>query len=866
MPSPIEYPSIFIQNFSEKDYQASCQNWGMSVSSNGILYVANNQGLLVFDGNAWSIQELPDESVVNSVTIYRDTVFTGQQNDFGYWIADDEGLYVYHSICDLLPELKFRHEIFSTLISHNQSLWLKSKNYLLCYKNGQLSVIPAFTDSLSTLIQGEDQLFLAVKNKGLYEITEDNNLRLISEEDCIKDNDLAFVYPTNENTLLIGTKRNGIFQLSDGKCSVWEASVTGELKRAGISSFVAADNLLFIGTRSQGIYVLNEDGSLWQHYMYKNLLQDNTVHALYKQGNQQVWVALDNGISLLWLHSSLCILGERSEVGKLIDATIYKGSLFLETNQGLFQQKTTTEGSIALEPYAEPLPLPVDYKEKDLLARLPMEVRDTLPLFRRSLEEHEQVLWFLQEGNTVYRIRLAHAPEKIESVKIYSEKDGINTSSITDIAVIDDIVVLATGKGFFRYDKAKDCFFPYELLNDQLDAFASAKMVFPAPDGHYWLTQENEAGLFSIKDGNVQLKCRILFDNYNLNVVNRGERIIPLCDSLHLVSTMQGVLIINTRRLIQNSLTSMLPIQVMEVEYSDKSGTYYLPKSTKKIELPFDFRELKIRAATSVLTSVHQISYKLEGISTGWSSWQKEGDISFLQLPVGEYELKIRKYAVKGPFPEISLTIKVNSPWYDTLWAYLLYLLLIWIIGQGGLRYYLNFQRRKEHDLLKSERLEEQQKMHQLKNELLETELHNKNNELTLQTSVLVKKNQSMQSLLDELERQKEIMGDRYPNKLYSKMKVLIDENLNSQADWVAFETYFNSAHQHFIERLRTQYTELTTGDLRICCLLRMNLSTKEIASLLNISVRSVELRRYRLRKRLALDGEENLVDFLLSI
>ena len=151
-----------------------------------------------------------------------------------------------------------------------------------------------------------------------------------------------------------------------------------------------------------------------------------------------------------------------------------------------------------------------------------------------------------------------------------------------------------------------------------------------------------------------------------------------------------------------------------------------------------------------------------------------------------------------------------------------------------------------------------------LKNRMLETELQNKNNELTLRTTALIKRNQAVQSLLEELEKQKEALGERYPNKLYNRMKTLMEETLDNQADWVLFESYFNSTHQNFMDRLRQQYSDLTAGDLRICCLLRMNLSTKEIASLMNVSVRAIELRRYRLRTRLELEGDTNLVDFLM--
>ncbi|MCC8143058.1 MAG: hypothetical protein LUD02_13265 [Tannerellaceae bacterium] len=86
--------------------------------------------------------------------------------------------------------------------------------------------------------------------------------------------------------------------------------------------------------------------------------------------------------------------------------------------------------------------------------------------------------------------------------------------------------------------------------------------------------------------------------------------------------------------------------------------------------------------------------------------------------------------------------------------------------------------------------------MEELKREMLEAELRNKNNELSLQTSALVKRNQSVRNLLEEVERQKKELGERYPNKFYNRMLTLIDETLNDREDWLLFESHFNSAHQ----------------------------------------------------------------------
>lgn len=807
VPLPIETPSVFIRNYTKDDYLASCQNWGAVVSPAGVLFVANNSGLLTFDGNSWNVFELSDQSSVYAVTMFRDTVFTVQNNDFGYWIIDDLGIPSYHSLHHLLPSTISRSEIFGQLYATDDILYIKSENYLFQYTS-------------------DGKLTPAVMHTG-------------------RD---PFDQLENEQHYLL---------------SKLPLSLQQELDRSFVTDVAMMDSLLCIGTRYNGLYLVTPQGKVLEHYSIHNQLQDNNIHSIYKQGDRRLWLLLDNGISLLSFQSPVTIMEERSEVGKLLDACILDNVLLLKTNQGMFRQITDEDGRIKLEPYTGLFP--ETNTERHTLSDLPSLVTDTLPFFRKLLDENAQIIWGLQDGNKLSRIRLSDTPGRIESVREYVIPEGNNAEIVTDISLIDDWVVLATNSGFYRYDKVRDCFVPHVQLNDQLDVYARGKLVFPVSTGLYWITLGNEAALFSILDGTVQLKCRVFFDNYNLSVVNREKRIISLSDSLHLVSAKQGVLLINTRSLIENNLVPSSFFRIMRIRYEDKDGLHYLPLTTKNVALPFDFRNLIIQVGTSVFTPTHQISYMIEGISTEWSAWQNEGTISFLQLPEGSYTLKIRKYVVKGPFPEISLQIKVSSPWYDTMWAYIVYLLLLWGIVQGGLHYYLKAQHKKEQNILETERLTEQQKLQQLKSEMLESELQNKNNELTLQTSMLVKKNQVMQALLDELESQKEALGDRYPNKLYTKMKALITENQNSQADWLLFESYFNSAHQNFIERLRARYSDLTAGDLRICCLLRMNLSTKEIASMLNISVRSVELRRYRLRKRLCMETEDNLVDFLLS-
>ena len=93
-----------------------------------------------------------------------------------------------------------------------------------------------------------------------------------------------------------------------------------------------------------------------------------------------------------------------------------------------------------------------------------------------------------------------------------------------------------------------------------------------------------------------------------------------------------------------------------------------------------------------------------------------------------------------------------------------------------------------------------------------------------------------------------------------------IDRNINNVDDWKFFEDAFNNADKDFLKKVKSSHPELTANDLRLCAYLRLNLSSKEIAPLLNISVRSVEVKRYRLRKKINLAHENGLVDYIMQI
>lgn len=665
-------PAMTIRKYDLKDYKASSQNWDLTISPEGMLYVANNSGLLTFDGNNWNLYEFPDKSIPFRVELSNDTVYTSNETSVGFWLPDSKGGMTYHPLETTPPHIKFRE--------------IRPKK-------------------LQTPIPLPDKI-----------------------------------------------------------------------RQYKVSSFASIDRLNFVGTLGQGIFITDNEGNNLYHLATEQGLQDNIVYDFYVENERVIWVAFDNGLAKITLNSALDFLGDRTKVGKLIDAALYDNTIYIRTTTNFYKRKLGVQDAFA-----------------------PVPEKEALPILAKKKDAKE-----LKVSDIIKNVRKYPGIDKRE--RVYQVSDTL-----------------------------------------------------------YWVVYKNEAGLLTVNKDTVRLESRIRFDNYNANLVYQGKQIIPLNDSLHAISTIEGVFLININSLLRNGKDKGMPFRFTKIEYQDKNGLNHFNPEIKELTLPHNFVEFTIHTGASVFNFNNQISYRIDPISPNWSGWQKDGKITLMRLPKGKYTMKVRKYVFQGDFPEISLDIEVLPPWYKTIWANIIYIGIVAIILHIFIRVYIKSHRRRERLKMEMERQSEQQKIQQMRNEMLETELQNKKNELMIQTSLLVRKGNTVNNLLDELEEQKKILGDRYPNRLFKRMHSLIEEIVSDPSDWQAFEVYFNSAHQNFIDRFRHTYTDITTGDLRLCCLLRMNLSTKEIASLLNISVRAVELRRYRLRKRIGLENEQNLTDFLID-
>ncbi|WAC39173.1 triple tyrosine motif-containing protein [Pedobacter sp. SL55] len=268
----------------------------------------------------------------------------------------------------------------------------------------------------------------------------------------------------------------------------------------------------------------------------------------------------------------------------------------------------------------------------------------------------------------------------------------------------------------------------------------------------------------------------------------------------------------------------------------------------------------------------------MEGYSKQWSEWNTATQKDFTNLTNGNYIFKVRAKINEHTASEISsIKIIILAPWYASNWAWAFYficLIIALIIGKRIYEAKLKRDQQKIADALQKEQEEylkkkteaSEKQIIRLEKEKLQNELAGKSRELANSAMSLVYKNELLQKISQELNKLKDKKDQKPQEDQLRKIQKIIDDGMNDERDWNLFENSFNEAHESFFKKLKANHPDLVPNDLKLCAYLRMNMSSKEMASLLNISVRGVEIRRYRLRKKLAVPHDKNLTEFLIEI
>lgn len=479
----------------------------------------------------------------------------------------------------------------------------------------------------------------------------------------------------------------------------------------------------------------------------------------------------------------------------------------------------------------------------------------------------------------IYKMRLGENFRAPLEVQKYGKNKGLPADLGFHVFEFYKRIVFTSTEGIFTYDDFKDTIVPYNRLNDVLGEFSRADRILKGNGDGYWFVTSQKIACFKKKNDTFVKKMECLLNDYNRRLVEGSENIIPVRKEETLICLENGYAVLKGDSIIRNNSDSSIFFSMV------KSGS----QTTEEKLMCLDEREGEPKIPylgnfiafhySSLVSPGKPILFQtyLQGLDKEWSVLSSQTSKEYFRLPWGKYVLKVKGQDEFGHhLAEISYPFEILPPWYATKLAIVLFLLislLFVVVTPLGIRMYYRKQRatyQREQDRLlmekqEEERLRAERNLIKYRNQSLRNELSHKSSELANSTMSIIRKNNVLLDVKTEILKQKEVLKQRYPDKYLEKVIKLIDENIDNQDDWEIFEKHFDRAHVDFFNRLKDDYPKLTPNDLRLCAYLKMNLTTKEIAPLMNISPRSVEVHRYRLRKKLDFSSSDNLNEFMIQ-
>lgn len=900
----------YFQNYSLTQYSAGNQNWGISKASDGKLYVANHRGLLVFNGINWKLYQLPNKTTIRSVYAYKDVVYTGSYEEFGFWKKDRKGVLTYTSLTNNLDRNFLNEEIWQ-ISSFGGAIVFRSFLNVYVFKNNEIIKIKPTSTVISTDVVG-DNFYVSTLKDGIFLLKGTQLIPFLANKQLINTKVIS-INQFNKN-LLITTALNGCFIFDGKKLKPWNTNVNDFLKAYQLNSYSQVNsNLHVFGTIQNGLYFADYNGTILYHLNKENGLANNTTLYQYLD-KSRLWVGLDNGLASVEVLSDHFFYKDYSgKLGAVYDVVSYNGVTFIGSNTGLYYLDETNkiqfiEGSqgqvwdlkviegelfcghnngtyviknkefIQISPYTggwviKKVPgkdnlyvqgtyagLVKFHKENDSWVSTHLG-KTTSPL-KFMVFQDTHTAWATHASKGVFRVNFNRNYDSILDVVDYKNK-GLISDFNTRVYKIKNEICFKANDGWYRYEPILDSIVSYDLLNEK---FGRDAYVISESDADILAFKNHKFVYFtSLSDFKEQ---SIIPQKYiNNKLIIGHENISKLSNNKMVLNLNDGFMVLGTNG-------NRDPIEVYPpVLESVKVNDYFLDlDSIEDASIPYQ------NQVAIALSSSNSKDFYFE-YSVGNNSvdvWNKiEGDsLKLTNIGYGQQKINLRTSHNLGNKSEVlAVTLNVLSPWYKGISGFLFYIVLVFILSL--LFFYLHKRKiakeqrliKLKHDLeqkalIKEQTAENTKKIIQLKNDSLERELKLKSKQLANTAMAIIKKNESMLGIKAELIQNKNNFENLYA---YKKLLKKIDSSIGHEDEWQVFEYNFNQVHAEFFDSLSKEFPNLSRKDLKICAYIKMNLTSKEIAPLMNISVRGVETIRYRLKKKMNLDNDNSLVDFLLN-
>lgn len=941
-----------VNNFPKSSYNASTQNWALTQNSKGFIYVANNDGLLEFDGQHWNLYPIPNATIVRSLLAVGDTIFAGAFEEFGFFASGKNGKLSYHSLLDLLPDSSRLFDEIWKIHHVPDAIIFQSFKCLIVYKGGEMHIIEPGEKGFGHSYSVGNDIYIADYSRGLLKLSFDKT-ELVCSDNLLLSNELRCVLPYENNQLIIGLVNCGLFILDGNQLLPWNSNVNKHLvDNIVFSGEILSNGHFAFGSILNGVYITNTRGEILQHInRYKGLL-NNTVLSLFEDRQGNLWLGLDNGIDYLEINSPLSVFDYNYHIGSTYTSVVHNETLYVGTNQGLFyanlrmlDNTRTDVVDFALVPGTEGQVWHLEVIDNQLLCghnfgcyqiidnqavkiagdrgywtflkyrgnsdtliagtyngmsvmlkrgntwEVSWKIAGFEESSRKIVAQPANTLWISHGYRGIYKVDLSDDLHFATQYTLYDHKHGLPPELPYNVHMISGELIFSTKSGFYNYEKTSEWFIPSILFNQIFREQPAIDNIFPDETGNLWYSAFGKMGLMRLLEDGTYTNISAPFNRINPVLIQSYENVYVYDNRNVFIGSQNGLF--HYDPYFKKDYQKQEPVFFREVVFSGKDTVMFIFDPVLKtttgnrnhqavVSVPFMLNSVSFRFACPSFEAAGStlFSFRLSGFDQGWSAWDPTNFKEYTNLREGRYIFEVRAQTINSTGNQsYAFEFVVLPPYYRSRQAIAIYVAGILLIIAGNIvfiRRRITRARRSEkakHEKKLAEKelqfrektLQSEKEIMNLRNESLQSQINFKNRELANTTLHLIHKNRILNSIkyqLTSLNDNSMAQGKR------SEIEGLIgkiNKELRNEKFHKLFDAYFDDVHQDFLTRLKEKHDDLSPKELRLCAYLKMNLTTKEIAPLMNISVRGVEIGRYRLRKKLGLDREENLITYLIN-
>jgi len=889
----------FVENYTKNDYYGDNQNWDVTSSADGALYFANNHYLLRFDGVKWEKYTLPNKTIIRSIMMDGDKIYSGSYKEFGYWVRK-EGKMFYTSISNEknVFDEKENEEIWK-IFKFKGKIYFQSFNEIFLYDGKQIKK-KKFPFLISYCFIVGNQFLIASVENGVYKM---DNFRFEKIKGwSVLENNVIHSIEKHQNKTYIFTQKNGVYVEENGILVSWNNPLNESLKahNINVAKFIK-NNKLIIGTASKGIYIVDMNNNSYQNINRNNVLMNNSILSIGQDGENDLWVGLDNGIAHIEVNSPIAIFYDNSgALGSVYSVATTENGYLMASNHGVFKYENKlfsmipnsqghawninkfgnkylighNEGTFIYENnlfsklntinggwnltksninnsylQASYIGVTIYNDSNDLSQKI--TVKGLTKPIRYVAQNKKNEIWAADNYKGLYRILHNDAYETTLVENITQRSKMSNDYGVKIFEFRNEILFLIDNS-WYTYNSISNRLVKNELFNAN---FKNISDIVAIDESHFLVLQNGILNQIYAND-NVFFWNVIQEKYYRGKIINDNFK-ISKSGSNYLLNLDDGFISLQLKN--ENKQNANIKIEAFN---SDN-----LIQNKSKIEFN---SELKINVVSGIFgLSKPNLFYKINNGNEFIPV--KAGVIILNNLDSGTHIVTLYNYDGLQYNKASSFEFSVAKPWYFSFWMILIYLVTIGLIlylyyKWNKMRYIQKLELREEELKFQKKVLEMELKaenelnIQEYEKHILELEIQSKSSEVTGKSLSIAKQSEMIDNIQEILDNETDF------NKLKSEIKKAIKINAVNKHQWETFETNLNQIHNKFIINLSKKYPNLTSKDINLCIYLKMNLSSKEIAPMMNISFRGVELHRYRLRKKLDLNQDENLSKFLLSL